>query len=322
MAGNGLYAQAPSYAGGGYVPSSNFGSGGGSSGFNPYAGVGAGIGAGLGAMFGDWQNPADAGMDYMNQIPGQLDKYLSPYINAGQKALPGLQDQYGQLMNDPGGRINQIGQSYNQSPGFQFALQQALQGSGHAAAAGGMAGSPQHEQQNMGIATGLANQDYNQYMQNALGAYGAGLQGQQGIYNTGAQAGMSMGQDMASVLANQAKLAYEGQNAENQREGGMWGALGSGLGSLAGLAVFSSASLKDYDSTPSTKEILDNVRELSLDRWKYKGIDQKFLGVYAEEFADKFGVGDGKKINLIDVIGVLLGAIKELDKKIVDLQEK
>jgi hypothetical protein len=64
------------------------------------------------------------------------------------------------------------------------------------------------------------------------------------------------------------------------------------------------------------------VRELSLDRWKYKGIDQKFLGVYAEEFADKFGVGDGKKINLIDVIGVLLGAIKELDKKIVDLQEK
>lgn len=205
------------------------------SGFNPYLAGGAGLaGAGLGMMMGDYQNPADKGMDYMNQIPGQLSKYLDPYINAGQHQLPGLQGQYDQLMNDPGGRLNQIGQGYHQSPGFQFALQQALQGSGHAAAAGGMAGSPQHEQQNMGLATNLANQDYNQWLQNALGMYNTGMAGSQNLYDTGAKTGMAMGEDMASVLANKAKLAYEGQNAENQHEGGMWGSLLGGAGTIAG----------------------------------------------------------------------------------------
>ncbi|MDD5211396.1 MAG: hypothetical protein PHV62_03210 [Sulfuricurvum sp.] len=278
------------------------------------------LGAGLGAMFGDYKNPADAAMGDMDKIPGQIDKYLQPYINQGNEQYGKLNDQYGQLMNDPGGRLNQIGQGYHQSPGFQFALQQALQGAGHAAAAGGMAGSPQHEQQNMGIATGLADQDYNQWLGNALGMYKTGLEGGQNIYNTGARAGMSAGEDMASYFANRAKLNYEGQNAENQHEGGMWGNL-IGAGATAA-AFFSSAKLKDYDSTPSTKEILDNVRELSLDRWKYKGIDQKFLGAYAEEFTDRFGVGDGKTINMVDAIGVLLGAIKELDKKIAILEGK
>ncbi len=199
------------------------------------AGGGAGVGAGLGSMLGNWQNPAKGGpMQSMNQIPEYLRKYLEPYINAGNQALPGLQDQYGKLINDPGGRMNEIGQGYHQSPGFQFAMQQALAGAGHAASAGGMAGSAQHEQQNMGVATGLADQDYNQWMSNALGMYKTGLQGQQGLYDTGAHAGITMGEDMASYLANRAKMQYEGRNAQNQHEGGMWGSIFGGLGTLAG----------------------------------------------------------------------------------------
>jgi hypothetical protein len=190
------------------------------------------IGAGAGGSASGWSNPANKAMPYMNQIPDMLQKYLSPYIDAGNQALPGLQDQYGKLITDPGARMNEIGASYQQSPGFQFSLDQALQGSDHAAAAGGMAGSPQHEFQNMDIATQMANQDYNNYMSNALGMYKTGLSGNQSIYNTGAQTGMAMGEDMASVLANQAKLAYLGQNAKNQSSGGMWGAIGEGIGSL------------------------------------------------------------------------------------------
>jgi hypothetical protein len=204
--------------------------------FNPYLGMAGGLGAaGLGMLMDDYKNPAEEAMPYFNQIPGQLDKYLSPYINAGNRALPGLEGQYGKLLNDPGGMLNKIGQGYQQSPGFQFALQQALQGARHAAAAGGMAGSPQHEQQSMGIATNLANQDYNSWIQNALGMYGHGLGGEENIYNVGARAGMGMGEDMASMLANQAKLAYEGQNAENQHQSGGIGSLLGGIGSLIGL---------------------------------------------------------------------------------------
>jgi hypothetical protein len=211
------------------------------SGIQPWmigAGAGGAIGAGFGSMMSDWQNPADAASPYFNQMPAQLKQYFSPYIDAGNKALPQLQGQYGSLMSNPGGKVNEIGAGYHQSPGFQFALQQALQGANHAAAAGGMAGSPQHEQENMGLATNLANQDYNQWLQNALGLYGTGLQGSQGLYNTGAESGMRLGENLASVLANRAKLAYEGQNAENQQEGGEWGSLMSGIGTVAGLAAF------------------------------------------------------------------------------------
>lgn len=207
--------------------------------YNPYtAGAGGLAGIGLGMLGSNFKNPADSAMPYMNNIPEQLQKYLSPYINAGNQALPGLQDQFGKLTNDPGGRLNQIGSGYQQSPGFKFAMQQAMQGSNHAASAGGMAGSPQHQQQSMGLATNLANQDYNQWLQHALGLYGTGLQGQQGLYNTGAQTGMAMGEDLASVLANQAKLAYEGQNAQNQSDMGGWGSMLGGIGSLIGGFAF------------------------------------------------------------------------------------
>lgn len=192
------------------------------------------LGSGLGQMFGGWENPADAGMDYLNKMPGMLNPYYSPYMKAGQGALPILQDQYGRLVSDPGGAMNKIGASYQQSPGFQFALQNALKGANQSAAAGGMAGSPQSQQQNMGIATNMANQDYNQWMQNALGMYGRGLQGEQGLYNTGFEASKSMADQIAQMLAAQSSLAYQGQNAENQHQGGMWGSLLGGAGMLLG----------------------------------------------------------------------------------------
>lgn len=178
-----------------------------------------------GMMGGDYKNPADDAMPYLNKIPGMLDKYMSGYINAGNQMQPQLTGQYNNLMNDPGGMVNKIGAGYHQSPGFQFALQQALQGAGHAAAAGGMAGSPQHEQQNMGLATNLANQDFNTWLQNALGMYGMGLQGGQNIYNTGANTSMGMGEDLASLFGSQGQLAYEGRNAQNQHNQGQIGSL-------------------------------------------------------------------------------------------------
>jgi hypothetical protein len=178
-------------------------------------------------------NPANAAMPYLNQIPGQTGGYLNPYINAGQQSLPQLQGEYGGLLNDPGGKLNKIGQSYQQSPGFQFALQQALGGAGNAAAAGGMAGSPQHEMQNMGIATGLANQDYNNWLQQATGMYNEGLHGQQGMSQQGLQAGTSMSDMIAQQLAQQANLAFQGQTQQNQNRNDMWGNIGRGVGALS-----------------------------------------------------------------------------------------
>jgi hypothetical protein len=91
-----------------------------------------------------------------------------------------------------------------------------LQGINNAAAAGGMLGTPQNQQQAGELATQLANQDFYNYLSKALGTYNTGLQGQQGLYNTGANASMGLGQNMASILGGQAGLAYKGQQEQNK----------------------------------------------------------------------------------------------------------
>lgn len=201
---------------------------------NLMKGLGAGsIGAGLFGLFGGGDtNPANAAQGYLRNIPGSISPYYNPYINAGTGALSNLQGQYSNLINNPGGMINQIGSNYQQSPGFQFALQQALQGAGHAAAAGGMAGSPQHEQWNTQLATDIGNQDYYNWLNQATGLYGAGLQGEQGLANTGFNAATGMSDQIAQALANQAGLAYAGKAAQNQAQGSSLNDIFGGAGIL------------------------------------------------------------------------------------------
>lgn len=188
----------------------------------------------LSELFSGGKNPSDAAMPYINQIPGQASPYLTPYYQAGTGALPGLQEQYAKLLGDPGALMNKIGGSYQQSPGFKFALEQALASGKNAAAAGGMAGTPQHEFQAQQTATGLANQDYNNYMQNALGLYGQGLSGQQGLAGMGQQAGTNMSNLIAQTLAQQGNLAFQGQRQQNQNRNDVFSNIFKGLGAFAG----------------------------------------------------------------------------------------
>jgi len=153
-------------------------------------------------------DPNKAANKYLRQQPDVLHQYYDPYVGYGQQAMGQLQGQYNNLMSDPSGALNQIGQGYQSSPGFNFALQQALQASKQAAAAGGMAGSPQHEQQSMQVASGLASQDYNNWLHNALGLYGQGLSGTQGLANMGYGASNELAQSLSNNLASRAGSAY------------------------------------------------------------------------------------------------------------------
>jgi hypothetical protein len=192
----------------------------------------------LSNLFHGGRNSANAAMPYLNQIPGQTQPYQQPFFNAGTSQLPLQQNEYNSLINNPGGKLNQIGQSFHESPGFQFALQQALQGGGHAAAAGGMAGSPQHEQQNMGLATDLANQDYYNYLNGATGLYNAGLNGGQQLVQGGQQAGQNMSDTIAQQLAQQGNLAFQGQQQQNQNQSDLFGNIFHGVGALGAFKPF------------------------------------------------------------------------------------
>ncbi len=193
-------------------------------------GLGAG-GAALGSMFGDYQNPADAASPFLDRASRELPQYYKPYMQAGQQALPQLQGAYSSMM-DPNALISKIGSGYQKSPGYDWMLNQGNQATQNAAAAGGMLGSPQHQQQAATMNQGLANQDYYNYLSKALGLYGQGAQGQQHLFDTGAGASMNLGDNLSSLLGSQAQLAYQGQNAQNQHEGGQMGGLFGGVASM------------------------------------------------------------------------------------------
>jgi len=130
---------------------------------------------------------------YLEQIPDILKKYMG---------------QYQGMMEDPTGIMSKFGSKFQASPGYQYQLGQGQQAIGQAAAAGGMAGSPMQQQQSAQMAEGLANQDYYNFLNKALGLYGTGAQG----YG-------QLGEDLSRNLMSQASLAnMQEEQAQRERE--------------------------------------------------------------------------------------------------------
>lgn len=182
----------------------------------------------IGDLFGG-NNAGNQAMGYYNQIPDILKQYLKPYVDRGNAVYPSLQQHTDQLLNDPGRLLNHLSQGYQQSPGYQFQVNQAQQASNRASAAKGMLGSPMQQQQIAGTVNGLANQDFNQYLSQVLGLHGQGLNNEQGIYNNGANASHSLGENLSNALMSQGNLAYSNANNQNQSNQQL-------LGMLLGLA--------------------------------------------------------------------------------------
>lgn len=193
-----------------------------------------GLGAGAGSfLFGNNNNPYDDASKYFNKIPGTISPYFNPYINAGRQALPELQGQYNNLINDPTGMMNKIGSGYQQSPGYQFQVQQAMNAANNAAAAGGMLGTPANQYNAANMVGQLANQDYYNYLNHGLSMYGMGLEGMGGINNMGYGASDTLAGALGNSLMNQGNLAFSGAAAQNQAQGSQWGDILGGLGTLA-----------------------------------------------------------------------------------------
>lgn len=233
------------------------------------------------------QNPADSAMGYYNQIPGMLQNVYGPYLNNqsalnnmnayinngtgafnslnqylqnGTNAGNALNLQYARLTQNPGGFLNQMGQSFHQSPGFAFQTQQALQAANRAAAASGMAGSPAEQQNIAGVTNQLANQDYYNYLGHAMNLYNQGLSGMQNMYGLGASVGQNIydtganltgnmydtnanmanqyAQNLGAAYMNQGNLAYTGDINQQMMQGQRLGSLMGMLGGFASGGLF------------------------------------------------------------------------------------
>ena len=101
--------------------------------------------------------------------------------------------------------------------------------------------------------------------------------------------------------------------AKKSSKYGMLGTLG-GL-AIGALAVFSAEEYKDR--VEEKPKLLDKLKGVRIDKWKYKGSKPEHIGPYAEEFNEAFGVGSHKDaIDVVSMLGITLGSIKELNEKV------
>ncbi|EDM71046.1 Hep_Hag [Roseobacter sp. AzwK-3b] len=164
---------------------------------------------------------------------------------------------------------------------------------------------------NSGVATSVgANQGYANSMVNAADLVGSGYN----AVNSGYDAVRDSYSDMATILNDQYRSrlsAWEAQQSANAN-------LASGLGTAAGYLAFgSSKNIKENKSKPMS--VLNAVRDMPVEEWEYKeghGDGQRHIGPYAEDFQKATGLGDGKKISVIDALGVTMGAVQELADKV------
>jgi len=149
-----------------------------------------------------------------------------------------------------------------------------------------------------------------------------------GISNAAAGAGFSgamQGQrQMGSLLGQQHDQQMDQYNAQMEHSSSLWG----GIGSVAGMAlsnpqIFASSKEFKTDKAKPGRSLLDAVKEMPVEEWTYKkGVadEGRHVGPYAEDFKDATGRGDGRSIHVGDAVGVTMGAVQELSRK-VDLIE-
>ncbi|MEW6257792.1 MAG: tail fiber domain-containing protein [Pseudomonadota bacterium] len=93
-------------------------------------------------------------------------------------------------------------------------------------------------------------------------------------------------------------------------------------GLMGGIGQMASLFMSDEDAKTDKKPVrgaLEAVRGMPVEEWTYKdgaGDGGRHIGTYAQDFQRETGKGDGKSIPVIDAIGVTMGAVKELDRKV------
>lgn len=197
-------------------------------------------------LFGRRADPQKEANQYLDQIPGIGRQYYDPFIQRGGRAGDILEQQYGSLISDPGALLDKIMGGYETSKGYQRQKDILGREIGSSAAAGGIAGTPLHQEQQGEMVEGLLSQDMQNYLKNALGLYQTGLSGESGLYDKGFTASGSMADLMGNLMGTKAGMAYQSAQDKNARRnalisslmglGGQLGGalLGGGLGGLGG----------------------------------------------------------------------------------------
>lgn len=128
-----------------------------------------------------------------------------------------------------------------------------------------------------------------------------------------------LGSQVNSIIARD--LRDKQKKAGN--EAGKMGAIGTGLAAIGTAAALFSSSRAIKDPLGPAEGVLDTLAQLPVERWQYKDDDTgPHIGPYAEEFNKAFGLTDKPYIMVVDAVGVLLAAVKELNTKLDEVRDE
>jgi hypothetical protein len=140
------------------------------------------------------------------------------------------------------------------------------------------------------------------------------------MVGSGFQGAMQGQNQMVSALQGQQDYQMQAWNAQQGAAASMWG----GIGSVLGLFM----SSKDYktDRKAPDESPLDQVKSMPVQEYRYKegiadGGAEQHVGPMAEDFQAATGKGDGRTINVQDMLGTTMGAVQELAGKVEQLEQ-
>jgi hypothetical protein len=153
----------------------------------------------------------------------------------------------------------------------------------------------------------------NQGLTGSLGLAGSATPNIAG--STAALTGLSGAQLTSNAAVQAANIGADAQSGFGLTD---YATLAGGVGGLlTGISNFySSKKIKDVISDLDGNAVLAAIKRLPIEIWKYKGDNTPHVGTYAEDFQEGFGLGDGKSIPIVDIVGVLTSGVKTLAEKI------
>lgn len=122
---------------------------------------------------------------------------------------------------------------------------------------------------------------------------------------------------------NRLGIWQTGQERSAAGMGDLFGLAGSGLQvwGAAGFPIPSDPDIKTDKEPVSEADVLERIRGLPVEQWRYKAGGGKQIGPYADDWADQFG-GDGKTISPVSAFGMTVASIQALADEIDQLKRQ
>ena len=189
------------------------------------------LGSIAGSMFTNPTAPYNNAMQQYQQYAQMGQQAMSPYMQAGQGAIPGFQ-QWLQSMSNPTQFTNNLMNNYQESPNARYMQEQAIRSAQNAGSATGMVNSTPYTQQVQQNSANISQQDMGNWMQNVLGLNTQYGQGMSNMIGMGENAGNSLLDLYGNEANSMANMQYGKGQAQNQQTGGLISGIAGVIGDI------------------------------------------------------------------------------------------